>query len=469
VWVCANCETENAPELNACHVCDAPRSEVKARMTPSATHPVAASTAAPRPTGPRRFAAVLLFGCIAVVSLLIGNSRNKVETSRPSAVQEEATFRSAGPSVSALRGYVSTCRICAFKSEALTQIARLEQEELARSEEQTYKAASGSADRLQAYLEACKVCAFRPSATLEMQRLNHEQSQGREAANYRMARGNIDRLKDYIGSCVVCAFKSDANTEIASIERGRLARQEEAEYQAARADLQRLKAYVRDCRVCDFAAAARSEIGRLEEPKAEFEIVNNTSNTINVAFYDGSNRAQIDPADGRAYIQRGQRRQSYAVSCTPGQNVCYGAAVQGNALSPYWGLGLHGKQNCIGCCVVCQAVSVTMALNASEAKRPQPTITWQIIDNTRAQLSIAFYSQNRAQTAWPGWGHNWSLTQRESTFGLNCQAGEKICYGAWITNNIDGPYWGVGPYSRHGCTKCCAVCDGGTYPMSLTD
>jgi hypothetical protein len=431
--------------------------------------PVAARSPTARLDGLKRFAAVLAISFVVGYALLATNRATNVETNARNAAQEEAILRSADRSLIGLRNYLKTCRICAFKTEALAQIAKLEFEEVARSEELSYRAAGGSLDRLRTYAETCIVCAFKKDAVSEIQRLEREQMREREASKYRAARGNLDRLKDYVANCVVCAFKSDANIEIANIERTMLARQEETEYRAARANLQLLRAYVRDCRVCDFVTAARSEIASLEEPKVEFEIVNNTSDTINVAFYDGSNREPIDPADGRLYIQYGGRKQTYSVSCTPGQNVCYSAVVQGSALNAYWGLGFRGKQSCVGCCLLCQGGSAIKTLNLSDARRPPPTITWQITDNTSVQLSIAFYSQNRFQLGWPGWNQNWSVTLRESKFTLNCQAGEKICYGAWTTNNIDGTYWGVGPYNKYGCTNCCAVCDGGTHLRSLSD
>jgi hypothetical protein len=207
-----------------------------------------------------------------------------------------------------------------------------------------------------------------------------------------------------------------------------------------------------------------------EIPTVNFTIVNNTSTTVHVAFFDGSNRARVDPLDGRHYIHSGNNTQTYRVSCTPGQNVCYGAATQGPGLKPFWGVGGNGKENCTGCCMSCPAAyTVTKTLNASDSRQPAPTITWTIVDNTRKQLAIAFYSDTRRGHGWPDYNKNWPINNRENTYTLSCQAGERICYGAWAADNPYGPYWGTGPFGKNRCTNCCGVCDGGTYSASFGD
>jgi hypothetical protein len=130
---------------------------------------------------------------------------------------------------------------------------------------------------------------------------------------------------------------------------------------------------------------------------------------------------------------------------------------------------LNGKQSCAGCCNICQSGSLTKTLNVSDARRPQPTITFNIVDNTSVMLSIAFYSQNRFQTGWPGWDRSWTVVNHENTYTLSCQAGERICFGAWPVGDVNSSYWGVGPRNQYPCKNCCYVCDGGTYTKSLTD
>ena len=137
---------------------------------------------------------------------------------------------------------------------------------------------------------------------------------------------------------------------------------------------------------------------------------------------------------------------------------------------PFWGAGRDGKQPCTGCCLACPATgSLVKTLNYSDSRRPNPTITWKITDNTTKPLSVTLFSKTRFQFGWPAWDRNWSTKGGENVYTVNCMEGEQICFGAWITNNIQGPYWGVGPYAKFGCTNCCGVCDGGTYSASLGD
>jgi len=290
-----------------------------------------------------------------------------------------------------------------------------------------------------------------------------------EADLYRTARGNVDLLTAYLRGCQICAYASSARSEIAELRRAALTQQEEESYRAARGNVNALRKYMNDCQICAFVKEAKDDIATLEQPKVEFTIINNTSATINVAFYDGGNREPIDPSNGQVYVQNGQSRLTYAIKCAPAQNVCYGAVEQGSALNPYWGVGFEGKQGCTGCCLLCPGGAASVNLNASEANRPSPAMTWHIIANTSEQLSIAFYAENRNQWGWPAWDHNWTVSEHETTFTFSCQAGEKVCYGAWPLGNINGPYWGVGAYSKYGCTDCCALCDGGTHNVSLRD
>ncbi len=211
------------------------------------------------------------------------------------------------------------------------------------------------------------------------------------------------------------------------------------------------------------------------EDKAEpqtvgFTVVNNTSGTVNVAFFDRDDHQHVDPSFGRFYVLSGNSTQTYRVSCTAGQNICYGAMMPGGNMMPFWGTGRDGKQACTGCCLACPSSgALVKTLNYSDSRRPNPAMTWTITDNTNKQLSVAFYSKTRFQWGWPGWSQNWPMKNRENTYTFSCAEGEQICYGAWETNNVNGLYWGVGPFAKFGCTNCCGHCDGGTYTASLGD
>jgi hypothetical protein len=72
------------------------------------------------------------------------------------------------------------------------------------------------------------------------------------------------------------------------------------------------------------------------------------------------------------------------------------------------------------------------------------------------QAQIAFFAENRQGYYWGAYTLD-DDDMHEIT--LNCYAGEKICYGAW-EKGLSSPYWGVGPYNSHACTKCCWSCGG---------
>ncbi len=84
-------------------------------------------------------------------------------------------------------------------------------------------------------------------------------------------------------------------------------------------------------------------------------------------------------------------------------------------------------------------------------------MTWKIRSSYDYQVQLEFYSQDR-KAAWPGNDRAYSLKDSAvHTFTLQCQRGEKICYGAWPTGG-GKTYWGVGPRNAHACKTCCAIC-----------
>ena len=79
-------------------------------------------------------------------------------------------------------------------------------------------------------------------------------------------------------------------------------------------------------------------------------------------------------------------------------------------------------------------------------------------------IHVKFYSQDR-NVSWPGRGKVYPIRDYElHSYNLSCQAGEKICYGAW-THPFDNSkaseyiYWGVGR-NNESCKNCCYICNG---------
>lgn len=97
------------------------------------------------------------------------------------------------------------------------------------------------------------------------------------------------------------------------------------------------------------------------------------------------------------------------------------------------------------------------------APSPSNVATFIMHNRDRYRLGLEFYSQTRSR-AWPGGNMQYNIP-RDDTYNLNCQPGEKICFGAWRDHQTTT--WGVGRGSES-CKHCCVVC-GQTYETTLTD
>jgi hypothetical protein len=327
-------------------------------------------------------------------------------------------------------------------------------------------------------------------AQQERQKLEEQQQANRrilgenERTQYLSARGDLERLRRYLRDCVICAYQTVARDETGRLEteqkqkqqqqteRRALEDKERSQYLFALGDLERLRLYLRDCVICEHQTAARGETSRLEaeeqarrSPAVTFRLKSNHPNAVLYAFYSRVNRSRVWPggvlADSAVHTER--------LSCEPGEMVCYGAWVQGAFPSPSWGVGAKGKQSCTNCCFTCPTLdSNVITLEPRDAQTPLPDVTWNVSKNFGGALALSFYSTLRQNHSWPGSDRVYLLNDQSShQYGLNCIAGEKICYGAWFSGNPDGTYWGAGPGGRHSCVSCCSVCDGGEYTANL--
>lgn len=92
-----------------------------------------------------------------------------------------------------------------------------------------------------------------------------------------------------------------------------------------------------------------------------------------------------------------------------------------------------------------------------------------------AEERMAFYVRNGVDRAvvlefrsrdrdmvWPGNGQVFYLDPRQNkSVPIECNAGERICYGAWVYGAA-ATAWGVGPRDDRECPDCCRICTGGT-------
>ena len=84
-------------------------------------------------------------------------------------------------------------------------------------------------------------------------------------------------------------------------------------------------------------------------------------------------------------------------------------------------------------------------------------LVWRFKSEHQHQVSLEFYSQDRNHV-WPGGGDVYVLKDSDThTFSLNCNYGEKICFGAWVRNDSSS-YWGAGYDGADACESCCFSC-----------
>jgi hypothetical protein len=72
---------------------------------------------------------------------------------------------------------------------------------------------------------------------------------------------------------------------------------------------------------------------------------------VQIAFY-ARERNHVWPGNGQAWDLNDYNNHTYTLNCRPGEKICFGAWVTGNA-SKYWGVGFGGKQGCGTCCFLC--------------------------------------------------------------------------------------------------------------------
>ena len=95
-------------------------------------------------------------------------------------------------------------------------------------------------------------------------------------------------------------------------------------------------------------------------------------------------------------------------------------------------------------------------------------VTFRIKSDHPKKVQIKFYSQQRNHV-WPTRTTSYNLFDSDlHDFRLECNRGEKICYGAWVMNT-GSSYWGVGYGDKDGCERCCIICsDGATLSQTLS-
>jgi len=83
-----------------------------------------------------------------------------------------------------------------------------------------------------------------------------------------------------------------------------------------------------------------------------FLIQSNHPNIVSVEFYSQSSDTAW-PGGEEVFVIKDDQVNSYPLTCSAGETICFGAWVKGND-STFWGAGPGGKQSCQDCCYVCE-------------------------------------------------------------------------------------------------------------------
>ncbi len=88
------------------------------------------------------------------------------------------------------------------------------------------------------------------------------------------------------------------------------------------------------------------------------QFTDSCTNNVELKFYDQTN-GDVWPSGSTHWVLNDGNTLSQTVSCQTGDNICFGAAVNGDNSQGYWGAGFGGQLGCTGCCYSCANSSPT--------------------------------------------------------------------------------------------------------------
>lgn len=201
------------------------------------------------------------------------------------------------------------------------------------------------------------------------------------------------------------------------------------------------------------------------------------------------------PSQGQSWSVNSSSARKIEISCELGEKICYGAESTGKRVAKYWGVS-SSADKCKSCCYVCAGGEYDVALSsiadmelgvrdfANDPVQPDeegyrsnatpPAVARAASDQLQIDVrsldqyavELAFFSADGTR-AWPGGDRIYPLKDSQfHSHTLNCQPGEKICYGAWRRGNSKS-YWGAGYGGREACNNCCMRCGSGPHRYTL--
>jgi len=96
--------------------------------------------------------------------------------------------------------------------------------------------------------------------------------------------------------------------------------------------------------------------------------------------------------------------------------------------------------------------------------------TFKLTNSAPFLIKLRFFSQDR-DVVWPSPnGSWWPLDDNaQHVFKLECNSGEKICFGGGYQQDDSQRYWGVGFKGDKGCQDCCRRCQGDSKAWNLVE
>jgi hypothetical protein len=108
---------------------------------------------------------------------------------------------------------------------------------------------------------------------------------------------------------------------------------------------------------------------------------------------------------------------------------------------------------------------VLPALAAAAGPASAGSITFWMASDYPDPVRVEFSASK--QRYWPGNGLSYEIDDWENhKYTLNCSTGEKVCYGAWVSNGTTR--WGLGYRRDRTCDDCCYTCGNGNATRLIT-
>jgi hypothetical protein len=109
------------------------------------------------------------------------------------------------------------------------------------------------------------------------------------------------------------------------------------------------------------AASAPRELSVPVPPTVTWKLRKDFNGRVALRFFT-SPRGGVWPSSDKVWTLDDLEEHTYSMTCTPGENVCYGAVDYNAPRGGDWGVGLDGEHGCAKCCAACGGGEYTSTL-----------------------------------------------------------------------------------------------------------